>query len=76
MIHLSDLQRVVMTFIADRATKENIPIAQQEVVAHLKTDFIKPFKITNALKSLEKRGYIRRSALSSNKTFYIQLRPL
>jgi hypothetical protein len=68
------LQREIMLFIDDWARNKKTPIPQKEIILGMVEKGVKTFTTINALNSLLKKGYIRRSCEISNKTFYVQLR--
>lgn len=68
------LQRNIMLFVDWWVHEEKTTIPQKEVILAMRIKGIKSFTTINALNSLLKKGYIRRSVEISNKTRYVQLR--
>jgi Fe2+ or Zn2+ uptake regulation protein len=73
---VNNLQEKIVNFISERAKTEKTPISQKEVVLKMKDEGVKVFTTVNALNSLLKKGYIRRSVYVSNKTFYVLCRTI
>ena len=74
LYEISELQRSIMIYIGQWAKAEKQPIPQRAIIERMKIDGIKDFTTINAVHSLLKKGYIRRAVITSNKTFYVQLR--
>lgn len=71
---VNKLQREIMLFVDDWARIQKTPIPQKEIVLGMVAKGVKTFTTINALNSLLRKGYIRRSCEISNKTRYVQLR--
>lgn len=63
-----------MCFISQWVSNNDIPILRSVIVSEMTKDGLKEFTVTNALNSLLKKGFIKKSSIRSNKTRYIQLR--
>lgn len=63
-----------MCFISQWVSNNDIPILRSVIVSEMTKDGLKEFTVTNALNSLLKKGFIKKSTIRSNKTRYIQLR--
>lgn len=75
LYEISELQRSIMIYIGQCAREErDQPVPQKAVIDRMKIDGVKDFTTINALHSLLKKGYIRRAVITSNKTYYVQLR--
>lgn len=63
--------------IIDKWARENkTPIGQKEIITNMEKQGVKSYTTINAINSLLKKGYIRRAIITSNKSFYVQLRRL
>lgn len=73
---ITKLQQAIMEFIMHwgRVQKKSIP--QQVIVLEMGREGVKDFTTVNALKSLMKKGYIRRGYEVSNRTTYVQIRSI
>ena len=71
---LNERQKIVMAYVDWWVKNKNTPIPQQEIVKKMEEDGIKDYVTKKALKTLLKRGYLRKAYIISNKTFYVQLR--
>lgn len=70
----NELQRRIMLFISRWANENDVPIPRKMIVDEMIGQGTKSFTAVNALNSLLKKGYIRRSIQTSNKTSYVKLR--
>jgi predicted transcriptional regulator len=74
---INKLQTDIMIFITDWVHTEKTPVPYHEIVVYMnKTQEKGEPTVANALHCLLEKGYIRKAYLSSNKTFYVQLRTL
>jgi len=73
---VNKLQKEIMLFVADWARTVKKPIPHSEIIKNMKQKGVKDFTTINAIHSLLKKGYIRRSIVISNKTFYTMLRSI
>jgi len=73
---INDLQEEIMVFICEWVKDKNTPVPRIQVLLEMKIRGEKKYAISNSLKALVKKGYIRRSSQRSNKTSYVQLRGL
>ena len=71
---ISNLQRTIMVFVGEWVYLQKTPIPQKEIVEKMKSMGIKDFTAVNAINALLRKGYLRRAVITSNKTFYVQLR--
>jgi hypothetical protein len=71
---VSQLQKQIMEFVEDWVHTKKVPIPKQEIVAFMLAEGTKDFTTANAIKSLLRKGYLRRAVITSNKTYYVQLR--
>ena len=65
-----------MKFIEEWVHTKKQPVPKQEIVAFMTKEGIRDFTTANAIKSLLKKGYLRRAVITSNKTYYVQLRTI
>lgn len=63
-----------MILIDDWAKVQRVPIPRKLIIAELVKEGVKPFTVVNAIRSLDKKGYIRKAVTISNSTSYVQLR--
>lgn len=63
-----------MVFIDEWAKVQRVPIPRKLIIAELVRQGIKPFTVVNAIRALDKKGYIRKAVTISNSTSYVQLR--
>lgn len=71
---ITELQEDVMR-VVDKWSRENKqPISHKEILAQMKIRGVKNSNSITAIKSLLKKGYIRRAIVISNKSYYVQLR--
>jgi len=70
------LQHDILCFISCWVHENKNPISRSDIILEMLDRGIKDFTVINALNSLQKKGYIRRSTLRSNKTSYIMLRSI
>lgn len=73
---ITELQREVMLIIDKWARENKKPIGQKEIITGMNEKGVKSYTTINAINSLLKKGYIRRAVITSNKSFYVQLRKL
>lgn len=71
---ISRLQTDIMIFIDEQAHISNKPIHQKKIITAMSKRGIKYFTTILALNVLLTKGYIRRACITSNKTFYVQLK--
>lgn len=71
---INKLQHDIMEFVDNWARVIKTPVPHAEILKVMKERGIKHDTITNAIRALLKKGYIRRAVKSSYKTFYIQLK--
>lgn len=71
---INELQEQIMQVVSQWVRMEKTPIAHGYLVDHLVESGVKKSTAVNAIGSLIRKGYIRRSASISNRTFYTQLR--
>ena len=63
-----------MEFVITEIKVKKVPVPRQEILRQMATSEVKGFTVANALDSLIKKGYIRRSSVVSRTTSYVQLR--
>lgn len=73
---VNGLQENIVNFISVWARTEKTPIPQKEIVVGMREQGVKTFTTVNALNSLLRKGYIRRSCQVSNKTYYVLCRTI
>ena len=71
---VTGLQIKIMKFVDVWATEKKVPIPQKEINKAMKLEGIKDYTTANALNSLMKKGYLRHAIITSNQTFYVQLK--
>lgn len=71
---VNDLQANIMRFIDDWARTEKVPIPLRVIIKNMKDEGVKDFTTINAIRTLLRKGYIRRAVGTSNKTSFVQLR--
>lgn len=72
--NISDLQVRIMEFVTIWARTKKVPIPRKEVVKEMEKQGVGYFTITNALRALSNKGYLRKAVTTSNTTSYVQLR--
>ena len=71
---ISDLQGEIMTFIQTWVHQKKTPTPLKEIIANMENNGVNKNNTIYSLKILVQKGYIRRSNIISNKTFFVQLR--
>lgn len=71
---VNKLQTDIMLFIDRWVHIEKTPVPQKKIILAMKQVGIKDCTTVFSLNSLLRKGYIRRAYITSNKTFYVQLR--
>jgi len=71
---MNELQKTVMEYVIGYIKVEHMPVPRQKILEQVAIGEIKEFTVANALDSLIKKGYIRRSSVVSRTTSYVQLR--
>ena len=74
LYEITELQQTIVKYITYWASTEKEPIPQREIIDEMKRKGKKHSTVVNALNGLLKLGYIRRAVITSNKTYYVQLR--
>lgn len=74
LYEINELQRTIMKFIDNWVITKKTPIPQSAIVKNMTEAGTKDFTTVNAINALLRKGYIRRAIITSNKTFYVQLR--
>jgi Fe2+ or Zn2+ uptake regulation protein len=74
LYEITELQQTIVKYITYWVTTEKTPIPRKEIIAEMKRRGKKSSTVVNALNGLLRLGYIRRAVITSNKTFYVQLR--
>lgn len=73
---VTGLQIKIMKFVDIWAKEKKIPIPQKEIIKAMELEGIKNYTTANALNSLMKKGFLRHAIITSNQTFYVQLKRL
>jgi len=73
---LSEIQSAVMVFIDGWIRENKTLIPRSIIVEEMETKGIGMSTTRNVLYSLIKKGYIRQSVQTTNKTLYVQLKSL
>lgn len=63
-----------MIFIDLWVRSNDVPITRRRIIEEMVSKGKKDFTVINSLNSLLKKGYIRRTVGTSNKTSYVQLK--
>lgn len=71
---ISLLQQNVMAYVTWWVKTEKTPVPRKEIITEMTKQGVKSFTTILALNVLERKGYIRKSVIASNKTLYVQLR--
>jgi len=71
---INKLQHDIMCVVGYWAKTEKTPIPRKEIMKQMGEQGVKSFTIVNAINSLIKKGYIRKSFVISNKTYFTQLK--
>lgn len=71
---VNELQTNIMLYVDWWVHIKKTPIPQREIIIEMKNKGVKDFTCVNALNSLLKKGYIRKSYAISARTTYVQLR--
>ena len=72
---INDFQQEVMGYIDWWVRDQKTCVPLKQIIAGMKKSGYKSFTTVNALNTLIKRGYIRRSVVSeNNRTTFVQLR--
>jgi len=74
--NLSNIQRQVLIIVDKWVREEKTPVSRPYIINKMVDNKIKDFTTIYTLNALIKKGYIRRSCVSSNKTQYVQLRTI
>lgn len=70
----NQLQRDIMIFVDSYVRSSDVPISRKIIISEMVSRGKKDFTIINSLNSLLKKGYLRRTIGTSNKTSYVQLK--
>jgi hypothetical protein len=73
---INKVQISVMEVVSDWARQEDHPIPRKKLISNMEIRGTNQFTVINAIRSLIKKGYIRRAVNMSNTTAYVQLRGL
>ena len=71
---VNKLQMDIMNIIQDWVKNQKTPVPHKQILIIMKDQGVGNPTTVNALNSLLKKGYIRRSVMISNKTSYVQIR--
>ena len=74
---INKFQTSIMQFVSDWVHQQRTPVPQKEVIIAMeKLTGRKYYTTVNALNSLLKKGYIRKTFTISNTVHYVQLRTI
>lgn len=71
---LSKTQQLIMEVVEAWANQEKTPIARQHIFVKMKGSGVTDPTIKDAVNGLIKKGFIRKAIITSNKTYYVQLK--
>ena len=72
---LTDLQNKIMFFVKDWIKAEKTYVPRSEIFKYLKAETLPEKKsLEHAINTLIREGFLRRSAIVSNKSFYTMCR--
>jgi hypothetical protein len=74
LYEVTGLQREIMVFIGEWSRREKTPIARRTIIDTMKERGVKDFTTKRALHALLQKGYLRTAVITSNRTFYVQLK--
>lgn len=72
--NLNTLQSMVMGFVETWIRLHNTPVPQKAIVEAMLREGVHDYTTLNALKSLQRKGYLKRSEMLSKAKKYIQLK--
>ncbi len=72
--NINDLQQSIMLFVVDWVKTQKTPVPKKAIIEKILKPGVKAHNISNALDTLAKKNYIKKTSGLTNKTFYIQLR--
>lgn len=70
---LEGVQKQVMQYIDAWSRENDNPVGHSSIIKSMKEKKINKMTTADAIRSLLRKGYIRRAVSISNKTFYVQL---
>jgi hypothetical protein len=73
---LNEAQVAVIKLVEIWCKTNKKPIGHKEILKQMKFNKMQEYTTANAIKSVVKKGYLRRAVTSGNKTFYVLLRTL
>ena len=76
LYEITELQQKIMRFVDYWVHVEKGPIPRKVIIDQMIERNEKERTVENALNGLLNLGYIRRAVITSNKTYYVQLRRL
>ena len=71
---ISELQMDIMRFIDVWTHTKKTPVPKKEIVDELGTKGIKVYVVTNALETLIRKGFLRKSIIRPRQLVFIQIR--
>lgn len=74
--NLSNIQRQVLIIVDKWVRNKKTPVARNFIISEMEKNGIEDFTTIYTLNAVIKKGYIRKSCVSSNKTLYVQLRTI
>ena len=74
IVDINKLQQKIMQFVGKWVEEEETPVPHKEILIEMERQGVKSYTTVNALHALLEKGYIRKAVVSSNRTFYVQLR--
>lgn len=76
LLEITKLQQKIVRFISYWVTTQKTPVPQKEIIEEMVRRGEKARTVESSLHGLLRLGYIRKSEIISNKTFYTQLRSI
>jgi len=73
---ISQMQRTIMQFIMNWVKKKKTAVPQQEIIKRMEKEGVKDFTTANALRTLCKKGYVKRGYTHTNRAAYVQIRSI
>jgi len=74
--NLSNIQRQVLIIVDKWVRDKKTLVSRSHIIKEMLDNEVADFTTIYTLNALIKKGYIRRSCVSSNKTLYVQLRTI
>jgi len=74
LIPINKVQTNIMLFVDGWVRKIKTPVPQHKIIIDMQEKGTKHFTTVNALNSLVRKGFLRKSCIMGNKTSYVQIR--